>query len=162
MIKGAEPSLNQIGKWKFPDKKFVYRKTVLIKQTNMLGNTYFSNYIEWMGEAREGLFLMHPAARVFLIENAHISMITQVLHHRFLENSYFGDQIRIEVTTRDILDFSLILVFRYFGETSGTLVGEGWQKICFLDNQAGKPCKVPQIFLDLAEPLYDNDIKQDM
>ena len=156
MIKDVQASLNQIGKWKFPEKKFNYSRTIFIKQTNMLGNAYFSNYIEWTGEARESLFLMHPAARIFLTENPHISMITQALHHRFLENLFFGDSIRIEVTTRDILDHSLILVFRYFDETSGKLIGEGWQKICFWDKKIDKPCKMPQIFLDLAIPLKED------
>lgn len=155
MAEDTKQLLNQIGSWKFPEKKFVYRKTVLIKQTNMLGNTYFSNYIDWMGEAREKLFLIHPAAGIFLRENMNIFMITHTLHHRFLENSFFGDQIRIEVTTKDILDYSLIIIFRYFNEANGKLIGDGWQKVCFWDKQTDKPCKVPQIMLDLAWPLHE-------
>ena len=156
MAKVTSELLNQIGNWKFPGKKFIYKKAVLIKQTNMLGNTYFSNYIEWMGEARESLFLTHPAASIFLSENANISMITQIVHHRFLENSFFGDQIRIEVTTKDILDHSLILVFRYFNEANEKLIGDGWQKVCFWDKETNKPCKMPQILLDLAIPLKES------
>lgn len=155
MVENAEQLLNQIGTWKFPGEKFIYKKTVFIKPTNMLGNTYFSNYIDWMGEAREKLFLTHPAAGPFLKKNMNISMITHTLHHRFLENSFFGDEIRIEVTTKDILDYSLIIVFRYFNETSKKLIGDGWQKVCFWDQQANKPCKVPQLFLDLAYPLKE-------
>src|SRR3989338_8399696 len=101
MGKDTKSQLSQIGVWKFPGKKFCYQKTVLLKQTNMLGNTYFSNYIDWMGEAREQLFLMHPSAAPFLSENANIFMITHTLHHRFIDNAFFGDQIRIELTTKD-------------------------------------------------------------
>ena len=155
MPKDIEQLLNQIGAWKFHQNKFTYKKTVLIKQTNMLGNTYFSNYIDWMGEARERLFLMHPAAGAFLKKYMNIFMITHTLHHRFLENSFFGDEIRIEVTTKDILDYSLIIVFRYFNESNEKLIGEGWQKVCFWDQQTDKPCKVPQILLDLAKPLCE-------
>lgn len=155
MGKNAESLLDQIGVWKFPDKKFIYRKTVLIKQTNMLGNTYFSNYIDWMGEAREQLFLLHPAASAFMRENNNIFMITHTLHHEFLDNSFFGDQIRIEMTAKDMLDYSLILVFRYLNEANEKLIGEGWQKVCFWNKQTNKPCKVPQILLDLAKPLCE-------
>jgi len=155
MTEDNEQLLSQIGTWTFPQKKFIYKKKVLIKQTNLLGNTYFSNYIDWMGEAREELFLIHPAARAFLEKHMNIFMITHTLHHRFLESSFFGDQIRIEVTTKDILDYSLIIVFRYLNEANEKLIGDGWQKICFWDRQTDKPCKVPLIFLDLAKPLCE-------
>lgn len=148
-------ALSHIETWKFPEKKFVFRKTILIKQTNMLGNTYFSNYIDWMGEAREKLFLMHPSAKVFLQENTNIVMVTHTLHYQFKDNSFFGDEIRIEVNTKDILDYSLVIVFRYFNESNEKLIGEGWQKICFWDKKTNKPCKIPQIFLDLAIPLKE-------
>lgn len=149
-------SLDQVGKWRYPEKKFVYEKTVLIKQTNVMGNTYFSNFVEWQGEAREKLFLSHPAALTFLKENPHIVLVTHTLHHRFLANAYFGDTIRIELTTRDILDYSLRIVFRFYHSATNVFIGEGWQKICFVDARHNQPCKIPQIFLDLAVSIQED------
>ena len=151
-----ESPLNQIGRWRFPDKKFIYEKTVLIKQTNLLGNTYFSNFIEWQGEAREKLFLTHPAALAFIKEYPNILLVTHTLHHRFLSNAYLGDTIRIELTTGDIMDHSFKIMFRYYSSSDGVLIGEGWQKICFLDTNVNRPCKTPQIFLDLALPIQEH------
>jgi acyl-CoA thioesterase FadM len=147
--------MTKIGEWKFPDSSFTYFKEVFFKQTNMLGNTYFSNYIEWMGEAREKLFLSHPSAPIYLNENPSIIMITHTLHHRFLKNSYFGDRICIEVKTNEILDYSLIILFKFINVSDNTIIGEGWQKVCFWNKQTDKPCKVPQIFLDLALPIKE-------
>lgn len=152
----VEIALGEIGKWRFPGKKFIYEKAVLIKQTNLLGNTYFSNFIEWQGEARERLFLTHPASLAFLQRYPNILLVTHTLHQRFLSNAYFGDTIRIEVTSKEILDYSLKVIFRYYNQADGALIGEGWQKICFFDKEQKQPCKVPQLFLDLALPIEED------
>jgi len=146
-------TLDLIGKWKFPDRKFVCTKDITFKQTNVMGNTYFSNYIEWQGEAREKLFLSHPAAGVFLLDNPHIFLITHSLYHKFIAHSFFGDQLKIEVTTKDIMDYSVTMIFEYWNARTEKKIGEGWQKVCFWDRKINKPCKIPQIFLDLAIPI---------
>lgn len=150
-----EKMLDLIGKWKFPSSKFFCEKDVTFKQTNVMGNTYFSNYVEWQGEAREKLFLSHPAAPAFLLKNPNIFLVTHSLFHKFIINTFFGDKIRIEITTKDILDYSLTMIFRYWNARSKVLVGQGWQKVCFWDHATSKPCKVPQIFLDLAMPIRE-------
>ena len=155
MPKNQSDTLGIIGKWKYPEDKFIYEKVVLIKQTNVLGNTYFANYIEWEGEARENFFLTHPAALEFLKTNSNVVMITHSLFHRFFANTYFGDHVRIEVTTRDILDYSLVLVFRHYKVDPDLLIGEGWQKVCFMDNGTDKLCPLPRIILDLAESIKE-------
>lgn len=153
--KTEHSNLAQIGSWKFPEKKFLYEKSILIKQTNLFGNTYFSNYIEWQGEAREKLFLSHPAALDFLKENLDIFLVTHTLHHEFISNTFFGDKLRIELTTKNILDYSFVINFQYFNNQTNQLVGKGWQKICFINRVSNQPCKVPQLFLDIAIPIQE-------
>ncbi len=141
-----------IGKWKYPGKKFIYEKQVLLRQTNVFGNTYFLNYVEWQGEAREKFIFEHPSARLFLKNNQYIRMITHSLYHRFLNNTFFGDSVQIEVTAKEISRHSFILVFEYFNERHD-MIGEGWQKIGFYDEKQQMLCPVPQIFLDLLLPV---------
>jgi len=150
-----DQDLPNVGDWKYPNSKYEYTKTILFKQTNMLGNTYFSNYVEWMGEAREQFFLTHPDAGAFLKKYSNIVLITQELHHKFLGNTYFGDMLRIELTSKNILDYSLVIVFRYIRLVDEKIIGEGWQKVCFADSVTNKPCRVPQLFLDLAGPIRE-------
>lgn len=147
--------INQIGNWKYPKKKFVFLKTILFKSTNMMGNTYFSNYVEWQGEAREKLLLEHPAASIFLKSNKEITMLTYCVYHRFIINTFFGDIIRIEMTSREIQKYSAVLVFRYYNDTDDALIGEGWQRICFSNTALNTFCEVPQLVLDLIEPIFE-------
>lgn len=149
----AVSDLNEIGQWRYPDKKFCVEKDILIKQTNVLGNTYFSNYVEWQGEVREKFLLQHPAATEFLKLNPHIMMITYSLFHNFIKHTFFGDRVRIELTSRDIAKNSAFLVFNYFNVRTEEKVGSGWQKICFSDASTNSICAIPQIFLDLLLPV---------
>lgn len=148
-----EEALKEIGVYRFSGKQFTYFKDVLFKQTNVVGNTYFANYVEWQGEAREKFFLEHPSARAFLVANPHIILITYATYHRFLGSTYFGDRVRIEVTSGDITKHSFRLFFTYFRDSSGEKVGEGWQKVCFQDARNNQISPVPTIFLDLIEPV---------
>ena len=159
MSKVMVNTLTVIGKWKYPGDKFLYEKEILVKQTNLMGNTYFVNYIEWQGEAREKFLLQHPAAMEFLQQNTNVLLITYCLYHHFIENTFFGDRIRIEVTTRNIEKYDFVIVFRYFNVRSNTIIGEGWQKICFSDRNTSTLCPVPQLFLDLAEPVCEYEEK---
>ena len=144
-----------IGHWRYSSKKFIYEKQVLIKQTNVIGNTYFANYIEWEGEAREKFFLAHPAAPEFLKSNPNILLVTHSLFHRFVENTFFGDRVRVELTCKEILDYSVAIIFRHFELGKNLLEGEGWQKLCFFDNVTNRPCRIPQIFVDLAKSVEE-------
>lgn len=148
--------IEMIGIWKFPGKKFIYEKEIFLKQTNLMGNTYFANYVEWQGETREKFLLEHPAAGTFLKLNPHILLITYCVYHRYFESTFFGDLVRIELTTKDILKYSAVIVFRYFNARSNAAVGEGWQRICFQDRRTNLCSPVPQLFLDLALPVLEN------
>lgn len=153
------PENTVIGKWKYPKDKFVYEKQILLKQTNLFGNTYFSNYIEWQGEAREKFFLEHPNAETFLKSNQHLKMVTHSLYHRFLENAFFGDKIRIEVTSKEVLKYSFMLILKYFNVENGRAIGDGWQKIGFYNEKRRSLWPVPKIFLDLLLPVLNYDEK---
>ena len=145
--------IKHVGKWRFPRKVFSYERDVTLKQTNAFGNTYFANYIEWQGEAREKFLLQHPDTLIYLKTNPHIVLITCCVYHRYIENTFFGDCVRIEVGSRDILKYSFVLVFRYFNKANGRWIGEGWQKVCFRNIKTSLICEIPQLILDLIEPV---------
>lgn len=145
--------MDPIGSWKFPEKKFTYEKYVLIKSTNAFGNTYFSNYIEWQGEARERFFFTHPSAEDFLKANKSILMVTHSLGHQFINNTYLGDYLKIEVTSRNIMKYSFVLDFNFIDAKKNKPVGKGWQKIGFYDEKVQGLCPIPKIFLDLLLPV---------
>jgi acyl-CoA thioesterase FadM len=147
-----------IGKWKFPHRQFAFEKLVTLKNTNVTGNTYYDNYLSWQGEARERLLLCHPAVGEWLKQNQHLKMITHTVYHRFIAESFFGDEVRIEAVAGDIKKCSFVMCFEYFNVRTKTKLGEGWQRICFFDLHAGKPCLIPQLILDLIEPIFEKKI----
>jgi len=122
------------------------------------GNTYYDNYVAWHGEAREALLLTHPNVRDFLKSKTPVKMITHSLHQRYIRDTFFGDIVRIEVTSREIKQCSFVMVFRYYNKRTNTLIGEGWQKICFANPITGKICRVPKLILDLIEPIEEREM----
>ena len=107
-------ALSLIGKWKFPGERFISEKNIIIKHTNLLGNVYFANYIEWQGEVRENFFLTHPSAKEFLSRNPNLIMLTYALYQRFYGSAFLFDKLRIELTTKDIQKCSVVIIFRFF------------------------------------------------
>ena len=149
-----------IGKWKYPGKNFTFEKPILLKETNIMGNTYYDNYLTWQGEARERLLLSHPAIADWLQDNRHLKMITHSIYHRFLTETTFGDLVRVEAITREIKQCSFIMVFRFLNAKTSAVLGEGWQRICFHDLNTRKLCHVPQLILDLIEPIKEDETKK--
>jgi len=139
------------------DKKFIYEKHVYLKQTNLEGNTYYDNYLTWQGEVREAILFLTPNIKEILQKNSHIRMITHSLTQRFIAESTFGDTVLIEMTTRHIRTCSLTLVFRYYNKETRVFLGEGTQRICFIDTKTGKICKIPSHILALAKAIEEPD-----
>lgn len=138
-----------------PNKHFSIEKTVLLRNTNLMGNTYFAEYILWQGEAREMYLLSHPRFKEEYAKNQHIKMITHSLYHRFVQETTFGDVIQIKMTSREVKHCSFVLVFRYYNKRTEAFLGEGWQRITFADLRTGSltttPSFIQEIILAICE-----------
>ena len=143
--------ISSLLRWKYPENKFVYEKDVFLKQTTVMGNTYFSHYVEWQGEAREKFFLTHPAALIFMRTNPGLTLVTHSVTQHITGSTSFGDKVRIEVTTRDIEKYSMKLAFHFYSKKK--LIGDGWQEIGFTNGTTNRKLPIPQLFLDLAESV---------
>lgn len=93
---------------------FHFEKVILLKDTNLMGNTYFANYVLWQGEVREVYLLSHPRFEEEFSKNQHIKMVTHSLYHRFVQEATFGDTVEIRMTSREVKRCSFVLVFRYY------------------------------------------------
>ena len=124
------------------NKYFSIEKKILLKETNLMGNTYFANYILWQGEARELGMMAHPNFAEEMQKNQHIKMITHSLYHRFVQETTFGDIIEIRMTAREIKHCSFVLVFRYYNKRTNAFFGrwlaesnfcrfKNWQYQCY-------------------------------
>lgn len=141
---------------KSPNKYFSIEKTVFLEDTNMMGNTYFANYVAWQGEARETLLLSHPNIAAEMKASQHIRMITHSVYHRFMEETTFGDRVEIRVTCKELKRCSFVLMFRYYNKKTNSFIGEGWQRITFLDQTRKTLCKIPNFVRELVAPIEED------
>ncbi|MCX5696394.1 MAG: response regulator [Candidatus Omnitrophica bacterium] len=143
-----------------PNKHFSIEKTVFLRDTNIMGNTYFANYIMWQGEAREACLMTHPNFAEEMQKNQHIKMITHSLYHRFVQETTFGDRVEIRVSTREIKHCSFVLVFRYYNKLTEAFLGEGWQRLTFADIRTGSLTAIPTFIHELAMAAKEDNEKQ--
>lgn len=132
------------------DKYFSFERTVLLRHTNMMGNTYFANYIIWQGEARESCLMMHPNFAEEMQKNQNIAMITHSVYHRFIQETTFGDIIEIRVSAKEIKRYSFTMVFRFYNKKTSAFLGEGWQKITFINRKAKELSPIPSFIREIA------------
>jgi acyl-CoA thioesterase FadM len=59
------------------------------------------------------------------------------------------------VNAREIKKASLVLFFRYFLKENNIYVGEGWQRLAFIDMRSGRPCDIPYFIRELAEAMEE-------
>ena len=86
-------------------------------------------------------------------------MITHSVYHRFIQETTFGDIVEIRVATREIKHCSFVLVFECYNKRTGTFIGDGWQRITFVNLKNGNLCTIPIFIKELILPLRQEDSK---
>jgi YesN/AraC family two-component response regulator len=157
--KGKPPKIEEKKKGEsnvqLPNRYFSIEKTVFLRDTNIMGNTYFANYIMWQGEAREACLMTYPNFAEEMQKNQHIKMITHSLYHRFIQETTFGERVEIRMSTREIKHCSFVLVFRYYNKLTGAFLGEGWQRLTFADIRTGSLTSIPAFIQELATAVKE-------
>jgi len=132
--------------------EFTFEHTVFLNETNaMAGVVYFSNFVKWQGMARESILRQHPKFKEIM--SRPIEMITRSCSVNFLDHLYFGDEVLIKVSTKQVLPASFVMVFHYLNKTTNKLVAIGEQKIAFADLQTRQLCMVPDEICELAKSV---------
>jgi enediyne biosynthesis thioesterase len=129
---------------------FTTDKIITIKDTNVFGNVYFSNYIEYQGEIREKFLLSSfPDINKFFTKRK-LRLVTIDVYNKFISSSYFGDTLLIELTTSDLNAATCKLNINFKNKATGEMVGEGYQRLVIV-NSKGKAIKVPEILRELLD-----------
>lgn len=131
------------------EKEFLFKKTVYLNDTNMMGNTYFARYFDWQGSTREDFFkFLMPNYEAFL--QAGIKLITLEAQMKYLYESVLYDDILIKLRLGTITPASVELFFSFLNQRSGKVLAKGSQKIAFAD-KTGKFMLVPQEIREAAK-----------
>lgn len=133
-------------------KERVFRTEVMVtlKDTNAFGNVYFSNYIQYQGEVREKFLLSSVPGLHEMMTATSIRLVTIETYNKFINNSYFGDTLLVELTTSEINGASCRLNITFKNKETGELVGQGYQRVCIV-GATGRVMRIPANLLDILD-----------
>lgn len=132
---------------------YLYRHRVSFADTNVVGNVYFSRYVEWQGRCRE-LFLFEHAAEVASETAAgRLVLVTISCRMDYLEECYAMDELLIEMTPKALAPSRLTIGFRY--RRDQVEVARGEQTVGFMARSGGRlePVPVPAALIEAMRPF---------
>ena len=138
------------------DRVYNTEIVVTLKHTNVFGNVYFSNFIEYQGVIREKFLLETVPDLHELMASNTIRLVTVDAYNRYVSNAYFGDTLEIRLTTSEIKAATCRLNISFINKKTGDLVGEGYQRFCVVSAK-GNVVRLPE---NLLGPLnFYHEIK---
>lgn len=131
------------------DRVFTTEILVTLKDTNVFGNVYFSNYIEYQGIIREKFLLSSVPDLHDMLAKTKIRLVTVDTYNKFISNAYFGDTLLVELTTSDINAATCRMNITFKNKATGKLIGQGYQRLCVVSSE-GKVVRIPD---EILRPL---------
>lgn len=137
------------------DKTYEYRHTVLLEETNLLGNVYFTHYLRWQGHCRE-LFINEFAPEVLDgLDPARDALVTTRCGCTYLAELVAFDEVAVRMRLAEVVQNRLTLRFDYVRVKPGPeeLVARGEQQLAWLgrDGERFTPRHVPEPLLAAVE-----------
>jgi len=136
---------------------FLYRHRVSFSDTNVVGNVYFTRYLDWQGRCRE-LFLAERAADVAQdVASGRLILVTVSCAMDYFEECYVFDELVIEMNPRDIAGNRIGMQFDY--RRGDTDVARGTQTVACMTRDGGgvSPVPVPRTLADAAKSVGSSD-----
>lgn len=134
-------------------KYYEYRHTISFEETNVLGNTYFTNHLKWQGRCRE-LFL-HEHARSVLEEiEGGLKLVTVRCSCEYEDELFALEVVSVRMRVRALKVTGLVLAFEYvrLAGSQETRVAHGQQEIACLRGH-GRDTVVVGVPISLREAL---------
>lgn len=125
---------------------FTTEVLVTLKDTNVFGNVYFSNFIEYQGIVREKFLLSTVPDLHEMLAQTQIRLVTVDTYNKYISNAYFGDTLLIELTTSDIQAATCKLNITFKNKATHAVVGKGYQRFCVVSAK-GQVIRLPQALL---------------
>lgn len=92
---------------------YSYRHRVTFAETNVVGNVYFSHYLEWQGQCRESFLFEHAPKVSQDILTGTLVLVTVSCAMDYFEECYAGDEVVIEMSPGGIVSSRARMCFRY-------------------------------------------------
>ena len=138
-----------------PRPSYSYRHIVGFSDTNLVGNVYFVNHLEWQGRCRE-MFLRDNAPGVLDDLANGLALVTTRCSCEYLAELGVFDEVRVEMRLKALTAERIELDFEYWRSTDGReeLVAAGEQEIACMRAVCGRkvPGAVPTALVEALAP----------
>jgi enediyne biosynthesis thioesterase len=127
---------------------FEYRHTVGFEDTNIVGNVYYTHYLQWQGRCRE-MFLKQCAPEILAELRGDLKLFTLKVECEFFAEITAFDDISIRMHLIELAQTQVEFGFDYVRLEPGgeeTLVARGRQRVACMrgPNNATAPARVPE------------------
>jgi enediyne biosynthesis thioesterase len=122
-------------------RSFEYRHRVLLEDTSVAGDVYFTRYFSWQGRCRE-LFLLERAPDVLERLRGDLALVTTRCSCEYLGEALPGDEIRVCMRLDRLAQNLIDLDFEYWN-AEGSLIARGAQQVACMRREAGRAVPEP-------------------
>jgi enediyne biosynthesis thioesterase len=133
------------------DKHFELRHTVVLEETNLLGNVYFAHYVRWQGHCREQFLDRFAPSVLEGLDPERDALVTTRCSCTYLAELEAFDEVAIRMRLGEVAQNRLTLHFDYvrLGRDGEELVARGEQQLAWLrrDGDRFAPRRVPEELL---------------
>ena len=125
-------------------RAYEYRHIVSFKETNVVGNVYFSNYVSWQGRCREMFMREHAPGVLDEITNG-LALVTTRVSCEYFEELRAFDEIIIKMYAQEVGPGRVTMAFDYFRLTDEgeQLVARGEQQVASMRRGNGTVTPIP-------------------
>ncbi len=122
-------------------------------ETDQMGYVYYGNYATYYEVARIEC-LRHLGFSYKKLEAQGIMMPVLECHSKYIKAGKYDDLLTIKVK---IPEFPLVKIrFEYdIYNESGELINQGETILVFVNQETGRPCKMPEKMIELFKPFFD-------
>jgi YbgC/YbaW family acyl-CoA thioester hydrolase len=138
----------------FDGEWFVLHVLPTYEDTNSVGNIYFSNYLRWVGKARELFF--HACMPDFDLNTTDFYVLTRSIRHDFRREAREFEPVVVRIKISHYNRKFVTLVHEVQSETRG-LLGRGEQSLMFVDTHDFHPLDIPRAILEHFGPYSPKD-----
>ena len=136
-------------------RAYEYRHVVGFEETNLVGNVYYVNHLNWQGRCRE-LFLREHAPDVLDRLRDGLVLATTRCSCEYLAELSAFEVVTIRMRLGELSQNRMLLLFEYYrGPSDGEeLIARGEQQVACLERRDGqmRPAPIPASLREALRP----------
>ncbi len=138
---------------------YEYHHIVGFAETNLLGNVYYTHYLEWQGRCRE-MFLRDRAPEVLEALAGDLRLVTVRCSCDYFEELWGMDEVLLRMRLEELTQNRIKMEFEYYRCKDGAeqLVAKGEQQVACMraEGDGIVPTPVPDALRDALRPFSES------